>query len=428
MPSAGFGPFGPLANTFPPVEAAPMKKSALVLLLVVLGFPLRPPVLLAQEGDADAKAREAGKQLVAGIKDFDASLTGTYWFGILKGSKNIGKIKLVVAQAPAGEGTVYKTVSDLQMALGPITIKTYDEALLDACGSTISKETMEENPDGKKSTSVKKAGDAWVGKVSKGGRSLTSKLQSAVLDHWEIPNQYFLLRKIPLDKPGTYLLKGIDWPSPGAGGEGQPADVDQALPVECVKDIRIVVPAASKVTHRGVEVQAYLVRVERTGKAAAVFTIDEQHRILAISPERAPFRMMAGTEAEAGADLGDISAEAAAAAGPREAVFGFLDVIGGSKDKDSLDAVIDWKAVREALAKIDKEVAATSDADFPQWLKGKIKVVTNEAGKKQIELFKELLEFKVDGDTATASVPGQDQIPFHLKKVDGKWKIVLFRL
>jgi hypothetical protein len=399
-----------------------MNRTVLALLPAMLGFLLCPPVLLAQEGDADAKALEAGRQLVAGLKDYDASLAGTYWLGIhLKGAKNIGKTKMVIEQAPAGSGAVYRVVTDLQVSMGPMNMKTYDDVLLDACCSTINREVVEEDQNGKKLTSVKKTGDTQVGKISKDGKSLTSKLQPAVLDYWEIPSQCLLLRKIPLDKPATYLLKGVDWPAPAEGAET--ADVEQDLPADCVKNVRIIVPAASKVMHRGAEVQAYLVRIERDGQDPDVFALDAQHRLLSVTPVKSPIVMVAGTEEEAGANLGPAAPEAPGTAEAKEAMGVFLDVIAGVKEVDQLDTVMDWKAIREAMAEENEALAAFNDEGFAKLMKDQFKAPKNEAAKAQIAALKEMLEFKMDGDNATVTLPGQEK-PYVLKKVDGKWKIV----
>ncbi|MCU0722078.1 MAG: hypothetical protein MUC63_00410 [Planctomycetes bacterium] len=398
-----------------------MKKTAL-LLMAMLGLLLFPPAALAQGGD-DGEAKEMGKQLVAGLKDFDAALAGTSWYGIHMAAspKNMGTAKMTVEKS-AEAGSVYKVTSEISMRMGPMTFKVLDVSFLDASGSLVRQDTTEDQGEEKKVTTVKREGNKWTAKVVKGGATLTTRHEAAMTSHWELPSQFVLLRKLPLDKPCTYVLPGIDWPE--ADGEGE---AEKALPAENVKELKITVPAAaSKFQHRGTEVEAYEIKIERTGKGADVFVVDAKHTLLAILPSDAPIRMYFGTETQAAGDLPVSEADRAREGGVREAVGVYLDVIAGVKEPSALDAVMDWKALRESMGKDSPEMGALNDEAFANLMKEQFKSNANPELKEQIGLLKDMLTVKVDGDSATVLMPGQDENPFHLKKVDGKWKIVRF--
>ncbi|MCU0722077.1 MAG: hypothetical protein MUC63_00405 [Planctomycetes bacterium] len=373
-------------------------------------------------GDApapdDPKAR--GQAFAAGLKAFDPALAGASWYGIHMAAspKNMGTAKAVVEKSTEA-GTAYRVVTEIRMAVGPTTYKFRDESYVDASGSIVRQETTEELGEEKKVTSVKREGDKWTGKVVKGDAARISRHEAAVTSHWDMASQFVLLRQLPLDKPCTYVVQGIDWPEPEGEGEA-----DQPLPPECLKDVKITVPAASKVTHRGAEIQAYQVKVERSGKDVLTFVIDEKHAILEILPSDAPVRMIGGTEKEAAGDLPVSEAERAREGGIREAVGVYLDVIAGVKEPSALDAVMDWKAVQETLGGSNPVLAVISVEDFASFMKEQFQSNVDPGLKEQIGLLKDLIGVKVDGDSAAATLPGKDETPFQLSKVDGKWKIV----
>lgn len=390
---------------------------AVMLLAVVLA-----PGLLAQEGDA-AKAAEAGKQLLAGVKEIDTSFLATTWYGIhMSGAKNVGKAKMVAEKAPDGSGAVYKVVTEIQMSIGPMTFKVNDVSLLDMAGSALSIETVEERSGGRETTSVKRTGDNWTGKVTVDGKSLTSNHSGAVTNHWDVPNHCFVVRKLPLDKPGVYILKGIDWPKPVESEESAATDATQTLPADCIKDVTFTVGTPVQIKHRGADIQVWEVKVDRPGEESSVYTVDAKHQILVIAPA-GPIKMILGTEAEAGADLAVSEEDRAKEAGIREAIGVFWDVMATVKPVDALDTIMDWQSIQDAMAAGAPDVGALKLEAFVKMMKEQYGATANESMKESLEFLKNAITVKFEGETAVVAMLGGDENPFHLKKVDGKWKI-----
>ncbi|GEM_PF-2826800 len=387
---------------------------------LLLTLFLAIPFARAEEED-EAAARERGKALLASLKTFDESLTGTTFYGIYAGTKNIGTIKTVVEKAPEDTAGVYQAVFEMKMKIGSNEFSSNSRDMLDGSFAVLSHASLEEDPNGPATEKRSLKDGRWTLETSKGEESAVFGLAAPGPDHGEKSSHWLLARRIRTDEKRLYLLKGIAWPKatdadPEASGETE-------LDASVYKDIRIAAAPPAPFEHRGASVTARVVTVTDTKGETTSYAVGPGDKVLAFWPGDAPIKIIAGTEEEAGADLAEeaISDEARAV---KDAVLVYFRVAAKAVDVDEIDKVIDWASVGKQLAELNpmfKDMDAEQVAGIV-----KMQLANSPASvpKDQLDILEAMLKVSVDGDKASVKIKGEGDKPFRLEKRDGKWIIV----
>lgn len=374
----------------------------------ILALALCAPVLAQSDGQA----------LVADCTGYDEGLEGSYGLGIYVGDKNIGTASFEVAPSSA-PGATYEVTARMSMVMGPNRRAGVEVFLLDEKFALVSYRSDEELVEGgqtkNKSRVTRREGDAWVHERTDSGRTTTSRSPAAHPDYWEIPVLILLMRRADLARAGTWQLHGIDW-DPARGG-----------PV--VRDVRLSVPAARKeVQHRGQMVEVLEVKVERVGRDTSVFQVDGEGRVLALSLEGTPVRMVAGTDEEIAADLP--AAKGAGGAGadtPEAAVRIYLEVLAKARGVDDLDLVMDWEANYQDMLAENPDISGLGAEGIRGIFKQQFAQIPAQFDRTQLEAAMAAVQREVTGDEARIALSDAPDNPFLLRRTaEGGWLIKRF--
>ncbi|MCU0722779.1 MAG: hypothetical protein MUC63_04060 [Planctomycetes bacterium] len=400
-------------------------KSVFAAILPLLAFA---SLLAPLAAGADDPGREAAfarsKALLESLKGFDETLAGVQWFGAyVNGSKNIGKIRIEVTKAPEGAGAVYALRFDGSMQLGKMSNALKFEFLLDSALSVLSQTTSEENSNlafGKRTLTAKRTDAGWTAERVVGDKRVTYTCAYAGPEHGPEPVFLVLCRKLDLKTPGEYLLRGIRWPNGvGAGKAGDTV----ALGDEASPEIRLSVGAPEESEFRGKATKAVRVRVEKGPRDVFFVRLDPEGRVLSMDTDDGGVSFVSGTEEEAGKDI--VTAKSQEEDAVRAAVLTFFRVKYKQAGPETLDEVMDWKAVREDEAATNPAVKDLSDADYAADVKKRILEKAQEVPAAMLEQMALGIKVAIAGDTATAEGGGRRKgEPMPLKKVEGKWRLV----
>jgi len=373
--------------------------------------------------------RERGKALVAGLER-DPTLLGAQHFGIVLGErKSIGTGTFVVEEAPEGSGAAYRVTSTLKMAVGPASFLLNAESLLDAQLALISSTSREEDTEGdaveKTVKAMRRTPQGWVlERTVNDGETERRELPAAEPNHGDLPSMLLLSRVLDTSAEREYVLRGIHWDDGEEPVDGGPAQA----PEPSWQDVVIRSTPPAPLSYRGAERQAARVVIEREGEEPTTFAVTPERELLAWWTGDRPIRLIKAASAEeAKQDLpGPAGGEDAAAAGPKQAVVRYFEVAAKVRPVDALDEVMDWKAVKEDLAKEDPSLNDVTPDLFGQLMKQQLSGSDAQITQEQVEMVAAMLQVKVDGERATVAVPGQDEDPFRLERRDGRWRILHF--
>ncbi len=419
---------------------------ALVAGALAMGSPAGAPARAQEAPAEDAKARAS--QLLEGLSGCDESLLGTRHYGFYFGGfKNVGHCTFTVERAPEGSGAVYKTTTTVSISFGPNRNDAHEEILLDEKLALVrgTYHEVEQEGDERVVTDKKitREGGEWVGEVTVDGQATVHRLPVRGPNHWDLAAALLLVRKLDLSAPGAYQLEGVHFPSEveaadeegavepeddfGAGeGEGAEAEEAAAEPEgPAHKLIVVTVATPQQVTHRGQQVEATEVKIEREGQETTTFTVDADRQVLAFGPTGPPIRLIAGTAEEARRDL-PAPTTSAVAQGPLAAVTTYLRAIAKLEPVEALDGVLDWGAIKEEMGAENPAMRNLSDAMFGAVMKEQFQSQPAALTQEQLDLIVPLLKAEVQGDTATVRTPGVEHDAFRLRKVGDGWKIVHF--
>jgi hypothetical protein len=312
---------------------------------------LFPAGALGEEDSREAGIEKA-KAFVETLKGYDEGLEGTFWYGVyFNEQKSLGKVKLTVGRAPEGSGAAYHFTKTMNMSFEEAKKTKKGEALYDETLALISDSSDEDNEKKRETESIKKDVDHWVCvktvKVGEDERKGTYRLKVDGELRAEGNASWIFARRLPLDLPCSYIFKGVDWPEPSKPGEEE-RDLDSSA----YRDVLFTVASAAPYKHRGKEVQAHMILVQEEGEADSYFYVDADHKILAWGREGKLVVFVAGTEEECGKDI-EVPAGSADQEGAKDVVMIVQKVLCKALDPDVLDAVMDWEAVRQDLAKLD---------------------------------------------------------------------------
>ena len=389
-----------------------MKRLAVIFML---GAALAAPAL-AQGDDERAAALARGKAVLEKLKAADPALFGTQWFGIyLNGTTNIGKMKLTTAAAPEGSGAAYLVAMEMSLTFGPQKHSGTFEALFDAGFALVSRSSVEvtEVPEGRieKKETFRQVDGEWVFEADIDGHKTTVKLATGEPNHWEMSSLMPLVGKLDASKPQTLIFRGIHWPKPEESDDPPPA----------VKDIVVTVLEPAKISYRGPEVEARMVRVEKTDDDTTDFALDATGRVLAAKPLGPPIVIVAGTEEECGKDL-----PAAGAATPKEAVIVYMRVLAKDLPVSALDGVMDFAALLAGMGAENEAIAKQDIATFAANLKSSFAEQDAPFTKDDVAQIEPQLTTTEDGDEAKVTLPDMEDDPFLVHRIGGVWKITRF--
>jgi len=383
-----------------------------------------PAGALGEEDSREAGIEKA-KAFVDTLKGYDEGLEGTFWFGMyLNNQKSLGKVKLTVGRAPEESSATYHFTMTMNMSFGETKNTLKGEALCDETLALISDSTEEDDGEKRETESVRKDGEHWVCvktvKVGEDERKGTYRLKVDGELRAEGGAAWVFARRLPLDPPCSYIFKGIEWPTPS-----KPGEEEQDLDSSAYRDVKFTIAAIAPFKHRGKEVQANKILVQQEGEDDFYFYVDADHKILAWGPEGQPVAFIAGTEEECGKDI-EAALGSADQEGAKDAVMVVFKVLSKASDPDALDAVMDWEAVRQDLAKVDPTFEGVTADVAASLIKAQLKGEPAAFPEAQLPLIRIALEAEIEGDKATVKIKGHEGKPYVLKKVDGKWKVVEF--
>ena len=154
------------------------------------------------------------------------------------------------------------------------------------------------------------------------------------------------------------------------------------------------------------------------------FAVGPGHRVLAFWQGDKRTVFVAGTEAEAGRDLGGEARPEEA--GPRNAARIYLRVLAKAEDPDALDDVMDWEAVRKDMMGDDPRGDLVTAKAVAKVMKDKLRTAKPSVPRENLELLEKFLQVSVEGDAASAIVTRDEKTLFRirLRKREGTWRIV----
>lgn len=364
---------------------------------------------------ADEEAKKRGDALVKGLK-YDGGLYGTYWLGVHYGpSKNVGHMKLVVESSPPG-GQGYWVKTDVTFVFGPMSQVLQDRVHLNTPLANLGmRGKLTETNKGVSVTTTKRIEhDTKMFKrsLTRGGKAKTQTIDFGP-DYWEVAQRLLLARKLPLETPTTYELRGVKWPSwtaePGTKPEW--------------RTITITVPKAADYDHRGKTVKAHKIAFAMEKDADEILVVDTKHNLLALLPAEEGVRLIAATsEKQAKADLPK-APDTPEVKAIKAAVIVYFEVVFRVKQPEALDAVLDWEALKTSMAKAQPSLNDQATAEFAASIKkelGSAKV--DPEGRAILGLLDALLKVEIKGKSATVKV---NDSTFGLEQGEDKqWKLV----
>lgn len=396
--------------------------TSLSRILPALALALTLSSGFAQETVPVDDARTRGQEFIASVDGANEALFGTLRFGIyFNGQVNIGTIVADVAES-AEAGAAYRIKTKLQVAMGPRKQTVSDESHLDATGGMVSTRSTEVETIGEtESETIKHVSlvdGKWTEVRDEDGEETTTEIESKGTWHSHIPSMVLLGHILPDVEETTVLeLDALNFM------EGRESFGYKPMTVE-------IQPFADY-EHRGETVKAKGIFFDHPDDGEDTrMMVDTEGKVLAIWPDVAPIRMIAGTEEEILEDIAPPAAEGegetSAAGSPTEAVMTYLRVLGKISPVTELDGVMDWEAIREEMMADSPEVEALSAEMIGQLLKSQFEKAPPAFGEEELNLVGAMLGSEVDGETAKVSIPGQEDDPFLLRLVEGKWIITHF--
>ncbi|MBL4849475.1 MAG: hypothetical protein JKY65_28430 [Planctomycetes bacterium] len=353
---------------------------------------------------------------LAALKEFDPALARTTTLGIYLRRQRVGLLTSVVSRAPEESGAVYleETTVSLEL-LGRASYHQQVKVFMAADLSLIRKETVErgklEAGPQVRRTILEQKESAWVRTNLQGEGEATRSAQRTPVKG---PNYGPCLRAVAAKlaaTPGAYALPAILW----AGRQRK---------VTGPATLTLTVSPAAEISHRGAKVKA--VKVRLTGKGDPLdLWLTPGGQLLVMSGKGIPYRFVAGTKDQVSRDLPEPAAPPALGTKtPKEAIEVFLLALARVKPTDSLDGVVDFKAVLADVIKADPKAPKITAKELATLFKTRIErgggPMTKALAKKQLAK----LRVKIKGLSATARIP-QHKEPFRLRKTTaGRWLIV----
>ena len=374
---------------------------------------------LAGGASADDAALERLRQLTG----FDEKRVKTTHMGFYMGTQLIGGLVTSTAKSDR-EDAVYLEHTVITFQFGPQRNKEEISVYLAADLSLVSETkvktdyvTDEPEEEGDEppvrevltTTTISREGEEWVRKTESPDGEL---IQRAPAKGPNYNSSLTPVLTVFAGTPGTYTLPGVMWQN------DEPKEAE----------LKLTISEASEYEHRGQKISA--AKAVATGKGEAItLMISPKGDLLLLAPEGAPVRFVGGTKEECAKDLpgGKELSEAEGTATPMEAVTVYFHVLAGALPIESLDKVLDYKAVQAFMAEGDPNVAAMTPAMIADLLRTQFKKVIPALPKDQADLVLGMMSATIEGDTATAAIPGKEDSPFKLRKnAAGKWVITVF--
>ncbi|MCU0723484.1 MAG: hypothetical protein MUC63_07705 [Planctomycetes bacterium] len=411
-----------------------MRRTIPLLAALALGT-LTCSALRGAEDAEDAAAKTRGAAFLQTLREHDATLAGTYWFGLYVERKNVGTYRMIVEKATEGSGAAYRVRGDARLLGDALAVRTEDE-LLDARFSLLSRAFTETSAANPVDLSFRREGlRIEIEQASAGGakRRAFFRLPAGNLPLWSDTGLFLLARRMDRSAKATLVFEALKFPALQEGFkpvENGAFDLG-ACPTE---PVRAEVQPATGFFHRGevLAVQPVQFWTKREGQKLAAFQVQPSGRILQFYASgfsgRWNFSLVAGTEQEARRDLDIPKPAARGAASPRDAVLLYLDVMVRLRKVDDLDGIFDWDALKADAARTDPKVRSMETGLFAEMLKAQIRRGTKplERGEKdRFDIFKRTLYVPADGDQATFRLPQEKgELVLRMKKAQDRWRIV----
>lgn len=378
--------------------------------------------LLLLLGVGAASADDAALERLRKLEGFDAARVRTTYLGFYMGGRRVGAFKTQTAKSER-EDAVYVETNTISMKFGPtdneevVTVYLAADLSMVAETKVSTERKTEKNEAGEETTTeavtrttLERAGDTWVRTVV--APDGTESILKAPVKGPNYSSSLMAVTSFLAGTPGEYTLPGITW-------KGESKQVE----------LKLSVAAAAEVEHRGQKVSGVAVKASGKGDAPINLLLTPKGELLGLSPEGAPVRFVAGTKEECAKDLPGAKALGAAegSGDPMAAVKVYFYVLAGAQPVEDLDKVLDYTAIHAFMAKEDPDVQAMTPAMVADLLKSQFKKVIPALPQDQADMVLAMMEAKIEGDTATAAIPGKEESPFLLRKTEGgKWVITSF--
>ena len=297
------------------------------------------------------------------------------------------------------------------MNLGGELFERMQIIFLDEKLSVVRFNEKKKEPDGEssKTTSSRysKVDGNWVRAFKLNGKEGKTSLKVTGPNYGHLQSQFLLMKILKLDKPAVYSLPAIQWPSAEEIVEADDPKAPSMGKLTLKLDGKLVPD-----THRGKNKETYKIKVDE-GDNFTTWTLSPTNEIYSIESKGKPGALISGT-----ADTFTDDLKKTKESSPAKAVKVYLEVLSKITDVEDLDKVMDWETVGKEFGGLDAEMAA-------EQFKSSLKKTDAAFPKTKIPWIMAMLETKIEGDTATITMPGATSF-FTLRKTEKGWLITKF--
>lgn len=368
--------------------------------------------------------------LLDGLEGCDESLLGSYHYALVfQGAKNMGHMSYTVTRAEDARGGVYSMAGTTGMTIGGRSREGTTSTLLDARFALV--EDLDEavetqgGQSTRQRTQLTRAGDTLSferqrvkldenGEPSEDAKTITCSLEHPGPYHTEMASALLLVRVLDRSRPATYSLATVEWPK---GSSDAPQGKPEPLTIE--------VGVPGEVDVRGETITATPITVSRpSDRHPVIYYVDAQGGLPAFGPKDTPILFVAVADADASRqNQGETEIPLGKGTQtPKEATLQFMAVLSRQDPWETLDDVIDWRAVLAQLNRKRPNTQGLSPKGMAELFRAEMEKRPAPMTPEQLAVFAERMVVEVDGDAATVVMPGRGK-RLELTRKDGVWYI-----